>query len=451
MEQQSVCPPTIRLTWYTMAAWYYSVSALDAESLVCVKRGLELSQHAGLHTWDIVLCALGVYGCLAAEDVGLAATYLRRMEDRLHVVGLIDKAIYYYACALLRTVQGDLPSAREAASIALTLAEGAGAPLPAAVIRNGLGTVLLRSGQHAAGLQLIREARAEAGALQSRTVEYWTATAEAMHALHSGNESACAEHLRRAFSAAVERRLYKLPWWSAREMARLYAKALELGVDTDYVISAIRKRGLAPPDGEPIEHWPWPFRIYTLGGFRVLKDGEVLSFTGKSPRKPLELLKALIAFGGVGVNQSSLIDALWSDLEGDNAQRAFETALYRLRKLLADDGAVVLKSGKLTLDARRVWVDIACMDDLLQDIDIRLADTASETAVLDGLAARLLSAYRGHFLAEESGAWAIARRERLRTRFLDTLRGLARCFEARGERDAAARCHRSVRIWWAHG
>jgi two-component SAPR family response regulator len=263
-----------------------------------------------------------------------------------------------------------------------------------------------------------------------------------MHAVSAGDESACAEHLRRAFAAAAERRLYNQPWWSAREMAQLYAKALAHGADTDYVISAIRRRGLAAPDGEPIEGWPWPFRIYTLGGFRVLKDDEALRFAGKSPRKPLELLKALIAFGGIEVNQSSLIDALWSDLEGDNAQRAFETALYRLRKLLADDGAVVLKSGKLTLDAGRVWVDTVRIEHLFQDIDRGLADAASETAVLDGLASRLLAAYRGHFLAEESEAWAIARRERLYSRFLNALQGLARCFEAREAWDAAARCYR---------
>lgn len=441
MEQQSVCLLS-RITWHAMAAGYYSVSALEADAIACVNRGLELSQHAGVPTWGMVLCAVGVFGCVASEETGLAAEYLRRMENRLHAVGLMDRAIYYYASALLRAAQGDLPSAREAAAIAVAMAEGAGARLPAAVMRNGLGTVLLRSGQHAAGLKLIGQAGAEASALQSRTIEYWTATAEAMHAMNTGDELACAEHLRRAFAAAAERRLYNQPWWSAREMAQLYAKALAHGVDTDYVISAIRKRNLAAPDGEPIEGWPWPFRIYTLGGFRILKADQALRFTGKSPRKPLELLKALIAFGGIEVNQSSLIDALWPDLEGDNAQRAFETALYRLRKLLADDTALVLKGGKLTLDAGRIWVDSSAIEHVFQDIDDGLADTASETSVLDGLASRLLAAYRGDFLSEESGGWAIVRRERLHSRFLNGLQGLARCFEAREVWDAAARCYR---------
>lgn len=442
MEQCSVCVLT-RITWHTMAAGYYSVSALDEDCIASVNRGLQQGQDAGVNTWEMVLCTLGVFGSIASEQTVLAAGYLRRMEDRLNAVGLMDKAVYYYASALVRTMQGDLSGAREAASMAVAMAEEAGARLPAAVMRNGLGIVLLRSGQHAAGLTLIRQSRAEASAMQSRTIEHWTATAEAMHAMHTGDESACVEHLRRAFAVAAERRLYNQPWWSAREMAQLYATALAHGVDTDYVTSAIRKRSLAAPRGrESIESWPWPFRIYALGGFRILKDDQALRFTGKSPRKPLELLKALIAFGGVEVNQSSLLDALWPDLEGDKAQRAFETALYRLRKLLADDAAVVLKGGKLTLDAGRVWVDSAGIEHVFQDIDDVLAGVASETPVLDGLASRLLAAYGGHFLSEESGEWAIARRERLRSRFLNALQGLARCFEAREAWDAAARCYR---------
>lgn len=40
-------------------------------------------------------------------------------------------------------------------------------------------------------------------------------------------------------------------------------------------------------------------KVYTMGRFALLKDGEVVGFTGrKSPRKALELLEALIALGG---------------------------------------------------------------------------------------------------------------------------------------------------------
>jgi hypothetical protein len=63
----------------------------------------------------------------------------------------------------------------------------------------------------------------------------------------------------------------------------------------------------------------------------VLKDGEPMDFAGKASRKPLDLLKALIAFGGSDVSQGSLIDALWPELEGDRAQQSFEMALQSRR------------------------------------------------------------------------------------------------------------------------
>lgn len=41
----------------------------------------------------------------------------------------------------------------------------------------------------------------------------------------------------------------------------------------------------------------WPLKIYTFGRFGLVRDGVPIHFAGKVPRKPLELLKALIACG----------------------------------------------------------------------------------------------------------------------------------------------------------
>ena len=67
----------------------------------------------------------------------------------------------------------------------------------------------------------------------------------------------------------------------------------------------------------------WPVRIRTLGRFEVIIDGVSLQSSGKSQRKLLELLKALVAFGGEQVNIDKLSDALWPDAEGGLARSAF--------------------------------------------------------------------------------------------------------------------------------
>ena len=58
-----------------------------------------------------------------------------------------------------------------------------------------------------------------------------------------------------------------------------------------------------------------PINIYTLGRFDVVLDGAPLRFVFKAPRKPLVLLKALLAGGKLGVSQEALRATLWPELE----------------------------------------------------------------------------------------------------------------------------------------
>jgi hypothetical protein len=87
--------------------------------------------------------------------------------------------------------------------------------------------------------------------------------------------------------------------WRYDVMPRLCVKALESGIEVEYVRSLIRKRNLIP-DVPPleIEDWPWPLRVFTLGQFSLLKDEKPLTSSGKVQKRPLEMLKVLIALGG---------------------------------------------------------------------------------------------------------------------------------------------------------
>src|SRR5258708_39657307 len=91
-----------------------------------------------------------------------------------------------------------------------------------------------------------------------------------------------------------------------------------------------------------------PFRIYVLGRFRLLTGNTPVAMSPRL-RKPLELLQALIAFGGTEVGAGVLIDALWPDSEGDCAYHALESALYRLRQLLDARDAGRIAGGQFSL------------------------------------------------------------------------------------------------------
>lgn len=164
------------------------------------------------------------------------------------------------------------------------------------------------------------------------------------------------------------------------------------------------------------------FRILTLGRFQVCRDGRPLAWRRKSPRRALELLKALIAFGAVDVPVDHLAEALWPEAEGDRAQRAFESTLYRLRKALGDKQLLILHDARLSLDLRRIWVDAVAFAQLLK---------RPET-VEQGLAL-----YQGRFLEETEASWAILRREALHHKFLDQIEHVGRLHEQAGRGEQA--------------
>jgi DNA-binding SARP family transcriptional activator len=187
-----------------------------------------------------------------------------------------------------------------------------------------------------------------------------------------------------------------------------------------------------------------PVRIYTLGRFSLLYQGQPIGFGRKTPQRALTFLKTLIALGGREVSSITLAAALWPDADGDTAQRSFDTTLYRLRKLFAEDQILILRDGMLSLDARKCWVDVWAFDRLLGHIQrVRSKDVTGQDAYkLEQLSGRMLSLYQGHFLAkEEATSWSVSLRERLRSKYIHNLLELGQYWEIHGFWDKAMVCY----------
>ncbi len=201
----------------------------------------------------------------------------------------------------------------------------------------------------------------------------------------------------------------------------------------EFIHTLIRKRNLVPDTPSlHVEAWPWPVKLYTLGRVTILIEGKPLRFTGKAQRKPLELLMALIAFGGREVSALQLTEALWPDAEGDAAHEACAIALHRLRKLLGHDQAISLQNNQLSLDPRYVWLDTWAFEHWLaqmKKLDSSARRHASEKAI---------ALYQGPFLGKQNEApWALPPRERLRTKFLRHLVQWGRSLLQAGECEQA--------------
>lgn len=184
---------------------------------------------------------------------------------------------------------------------------------------------------------------------------------------------------------------------------------------------------------------PWPIKVYTLGRFAVLIEGEPLRFDRKVQKKPLELLKALIALGGHEVSAEVIVDALWPQAEGDAAVQALATTVHRLRKLL---GAAVVRcqAGHLSLDADHCWVDAWALERALARVE--KASGTGELEVLRSRVEAVFHLYRGTFLESEYVAsWMLAPRERLRAKLLRTLASAGQALARNGDHAQAIACY----------
>jgi LuxR family maltose regulon positive regulatory protein len=215
-----------------------------------------------------------------------------------------------------------------------------------------------------------------------------------------------ADTMRRACDARARVRLR----WYTNAMSDLLPVALAKRINTD-VARALAAEFAVAPSPSDVEEWPWPVKVYTLGRFELLIDGEHPEYSRKVPKRVLALLKAIVAFGGNDVPEQKLLDALWPDNEGDAARRSLTATLHRLRKLLVNGNAIRQAGGKLTLDNKYCWVDAVAFESRLdRECDDREAGSSA------------IPLYRGAFLAQEEDAtWAVPMRERLRARFIQAV------------------------------
>lgn len=171
-----------------------------------------------------------------------------------------------------------------------------------------------------------------------------------------------------------------------------------------------------------------PIRIYTLGRFTLIKHGEPIRFSAKT-KKPIELLKTLLASGGREVNTAQLTDILWPDAEGDVAHNVMGVTLHRLRSLIGIQDAICLQNNKLALNPALCWVDAWESERLLGKLDTLLKAQQPCPQMLKTLTSELMGLCKGAFLKGDMGNVVSAARERLQSKFLRALGSIGHYWE----------------------
>lgn len=214
-------------------------------------------------------------------------------------------------------------------------------------------------------------------------------------------------------------------------------KALEEGIEVPYVQEIIRKRRLIP-EKPPLhlENWPWAIKIRTLGRFEFHRDGKPAEYSGKVPKKPLELLKALIALGGHEVREDEICDVLWPEADGDMAHQTFAMTLHRLRQLLGIERSIQLREGCLSLDPSYCWVDVWAFEHFLGQAETQWKQGHKDRAA--ELTRKAVAMYRGPFLPREmEEPWIVSAQERFRNEFLKSVSRLGLFLQQEGKWEEA--------------
>ena len=357
--------PLLVLTWKWIEALIYNRTTGSWEmALKSVSDGLEVAEKNGVHVWDQMLFSQAVYASLNKGDMAMAGEFLKKMEATLEKGRRHSLCQYHYLEAWYHLLIGDSSRASLSAGTALRLADETGMYFTKTLCSLLMAQVLYENGEQTKASAQLSSAKERVSQLGSPMLEYMCSIKEAQFALDrepgdAGTEEQGLEALRRSMELGRKHGYLNLfPWWQPSVIGRLCAKALAKGIEADYVQDLIRTHQLFPDDPPfDIEDWPWPVKIYTLGNFELLKDGKPLQFSGKVQKKPLLMLKALIARGGKDVREDHLADLLWPDADGDQAHSAFTTTLFRLRRLIGSEKAIEVLEGKATLNPRYVWVD----------------------------------------------------------------------------------------------
>lgn len=400
--------------WSARLAYHHYIAGEPQATVAALEAAAAIARDHSQPVVKNIVLLYTAFHHLSAGELAAARQALDAFEQRLSPNRRLDCAIACYQRAWLALLEENLGAALKLGGQAVELATQAGVPNVQAYFLLLVAFVHAARGEAGPALSTWESAHQATDPQRFPLFEFTARLVRAELARQTGDGAAGRQALRSALVIGARHDYANNLLWLPAMLSQLCAQALDWDIEAGYVRRLIRRRGLLPP-GPQAKRWPWPLRIYTLGAFRVERQGETIRFSGKAQKRPLALLMALIAHGGREINAGQLAELLWPDADGDAARAALGTALYRLRHLLDTEQAILLGDGKLSLNPQCVWVDRWAFEALAE------ASAGAEPEALFEL-------YGGHFLEhEEEQPWMLLPREHLKT----TLR---RAVEANGRR-----------------
>jgi DNA-binding SARP family transcriptional activator len=170
--------------------------------------------------------------------------------------------------------------------------------------------------------------------------------------------------------------------------------------------------------------------VYTLGGFRVLVDGETVDDHAWRRKTARQLFKVLLTRPGRRMTRDEVVELFWPDSDADAASSNLRSALYAMRRALG--GHSVSSPPEVVFgDHTSVW--LGADTELWTDASV-FEQLVAEAWRSPNPLPRLEEAsalYAGDYLPDDLYEdWAIERREVLRRTWTELQFGLAQALEA---------------------
>ena len=285
----------VRLSPVSLAYWKWAHAnhvlrtGPPGDALALIDQGLELAVNNGLT----------IAGIIRRHRIAHLLT-LGRLDDAHSELDQLATAPriepFFEMRAWLALSRGDLASALDEARTALRMATERGRTYYQILDQYLLAVICAEAESYEEALEHARTYRELTFGIAGQLAEFQALLVEAYVALRRRDHAMGHPLLRNALEIGSQQR-YRSCWaWHPPMMVRLLTEALDRDIGVAYARELIRIHRLVP-ESQDIEHWPWPIRVYTLGRFEIQLDGMPLRSEGKAQRKPLELLKAVIALG----------------------------------------------------------------------------------------------------------------------------------------------------------
>jgi len=433
--------PLMQVQWRTHLSFWHYTNGRYGDATAAMTQARAIAERYGLETYLFDIDHAEASALINSGEHASAGERLDIMERRLSPTRRMQWPFFHHLRSVLEQRLGHSAAATQHAERAVALARELDLPalqLPHFLAR--LAQARAAMDDRGGAMRAIDEAIALTSPFERATFEKRRQLLQIEDDLEAGETGRAAAAL--ASVLAEQRARDDFVFMRSRpDLAARFANfALEQGIETEFVGALIRRDALVPPaDVGPA--WPFRLRVRVLGGFQLIRDGQPLRFKGKAQHRPLDVLKFVASAGGKSVATEHLIASLWPDADGAAAKSSFDVALFRLRKLLDVDDALIVAGGQLSLARAVAWSDVQALEAAF-DAAADAVEPDAPRGSPEWAARRLLDAYAGPLLGTEEEPWIAKPRDALRAQFVRTLLRLGESLERRRDWDTAIEIYR---------